>query len=369
VGRALDRDDETGAFHALGRLTEIFGRDRIWVELGRHLDADEELRNRRLVELARRLDLPLVATNDVHYARREGHRLHDVLTCARHQATVDEIGRRLPRSGERHLKSPVEMADLFRDLPEAIRNTLAVAERCSYTLADLGYQFPDYACPDGRGHQEELVRLCHERAPSRFGEDFTDKARAQLDRELALIGKLDLAGYFLIVWDLIEYCRRRKIMVQGRGSAANSAVCFALGITAVDPVKKGLLFERFLSEERGEWPDIDLDLPSGDQREEVIQYVYRTYGAHRVAMTANVITYRSRMAVRDVGRALGFSEEQLGRMSPFLSGWGFVDGKDTIKNQLAQAGFVADVADSQPLRNAEPGGAPPSRTGGEAQRL
>ncbi|HEY7957680.1 MAG TPA: PHP domain-containing protein, partial [Polyangia bacterium] len=341
VGQALERGDEAGARCALDQLIEVFGADRLYAELGRHLDPDEELRNQRLLPLARRARLPLLATNDVRYARPDDRRLYDVLTCVRHHATVDEIGRRLPRNGERWLKPPAEMARLFSDLPEAIHHTREVAERCAFTLAQLGYKFPSYPLPPGvPSEQAHLEKLTWSSAATRF-QPLTEKARAQLARELQLIGKLELAGYFLIVWDLVAYCRTRGILVQGRGSAANSAVCYALGITAVDPVKMELLFERFLTEERGEWPDIDLDLPSGDEREEVIQYVYKKYGRRGAAMTANVITYRPKMAVRDAGRALGFSEVELARMSSLLSSWGFQEDQPEkmIERQLAQAGF------------------------------
>jgi error-prone DNA polymerase len=342
IGRALDRGDEPGARRAAGELIDIFGARNLYAEVGRHFDADEEVRNVRLCALAGKLDLPLVATNDVRYARPESSRLYDVLVCGREKTTVDQIGRRLPRNSERYLKSPTEMAHLFRDLPGAVRRTREVAERCSFTLAQLGYRFPSYPLPDGISSMQELLtQLAWAGAQRRFL-PLTDKHRRQIERELSLIGKLDLAGYFLIVWDLVEFCRGRGILVQGRGSAANSAVCYALGITAVDPIAMELLFERFLSEERGEWPDIDLDLPSGDQREEVIQYVYKKYGGRGAAMTANVITYRPKMAVRDAGRALGFTEEELSRMSKMLSGWGFHDPKETIQRQLGEAGFTIE---------------------------
>ena len=338
LGMALARNDESESTNVLTALMDIFP-DRLYAEVQRHFDESEERRNRSVLALAKKLALPVVATNDVRYARPADARLHDVLCCIRAQATVDEIGRCLPKNAERHLKSPAEMTRLFSDLPHAIRRTREVAERCSFTLAQLGYRFPVYPIPEGEtSMQSYLERLTWRSAGDRFL-PLTEAARTQLARELALIGKLDLAGYFLIVWDLVEYCRRKGIMVQGRGSAANSAVCYALGITAVDPVAMKLLFERFLSEERGEWPDIDLDLPSGERREEVIQYVFSKYGKRGAAMVANVITYRPKMAVRDVGRALGFKESELARISKMLSTWGFDDPKDTISHALEQAGF------------------------------
>jgi error-prone DNA polymerase len=237
------------------------------------------------------------------------------------------------------------MAARFADLPAAVACSHEIAERCLFTLSDLGYSFPSYPVPDGETQQSFLEAMTWQGAAARY-QPMTDKARAQLAHELHVIGKLDLAGYFLVVWDIVGFARSRGIMVQGRGSAANSATCYALGITAVDPVGMELLFERFLSEERvksacsiaDRMPDIDLDLPSGAKREEVIQHVYRKYGAAGAAMTANVITYRPRLAVRDCGRALGFSEEQLGRMSKLLPGFVVPDDKP-LSAFLAEAGF------------------------------
>ena len=196
------------------------------------------------------------------------------------------------------------MAELFRDLPEAVAGAEALADRLRYTMADIGYRFPDYPVPAGETMGSFLRKLTDAGARERY-RPYHERARAQIARELALIDKLKLSGYFLIVWDLVNFCRQQGILAQGRGSAANSAVCYSLGITAVDPVGMDLLFERFLSEERGEWPDIDLDLPSGDRRERVIQHVYEKYGPHGAAMTANVITYRGRSAAREVGKTLG----------------------------------------------------------------
>ncbi len=241
----------------------------------------------------------------------------DVFTCIRHHRTLATAGRLLARNSERHLKSPAEMARLFSDLPEAIANTEILSSRLNFTLNDLGYEFPKYPVPDGKPQMEFLRERTYEGMISRYGTD-NERARKQIDRELALIEKLDLSGYFLIVWDIVRFCREQNILVQGRGSAANSAVCYSLGITAVDPVGMDLLFERFLSEERGEWPDIDLDLPSGDQRERAIQYVYQRYGKLGAAMTANVITYRGRSAAREIGKALSFDTEMLDRLSRLL---------------------------------------------------
>src|SRR5205814_1431730 len=208
------------------------------------------------------------------------------------------------------------------------------------TLKHLGYRFPDYPLPTGQTPIGWLRALCKEGARQRYGAGpLAQKARRQIARVLDLIGRLDLAGYFLIVWDIVEYCRRHGILIQGRGSAANSAVCYALGITAVDPVGMELLFERFLSEERGEWPDIDLDLPSGDERERVIQYLYNKYGERGAAMTANVITYRSRMAAREMGKALGFDPETLNKVSAAVANWEYKDADDTFDHRFHDAGL------------------------------
>ena len=326
------------------RIAGIFP-GRTHLELQRHRIREEEQHNIRLVELARRLRLPLVATNGVRYARAEDKELHDVLTCIREGTHVDSAGRLLGVNRERHIKSPEEMCALFADLPQAIDGAWDLANRLDFTLADLGYQFPDYPLPAGETSNSFLRKITWNGATARF-RPLTGKAQAQLEKELNMIEKLDLAGYFLIVWDIVRFCNRERILVQGRGSAANSAVCYALGITAVDPVKMELLFERFLSEERGEWPDIDLDLPSGDQREKAIQHVYKTYGAHGAAMTANVITYRDRSAAREVGKALGFSLEQADKLSKCVSSWHFGEIREKIESmpdQLALAGF--DPAD------------------------
>jgi len=293
---------------------------RVHVEIQRHHLRDEEHRNRALVDLARRLRLPLLATNGVRYAKSEDKPLHDVLTCIRHHTHLDAAGSHLAAHRERHLKNAAQMAKLFADLPQALAASVELASRLDFTLADLGYRFPEYPLPSGETASSYLRHIAWNGARARF-RPFTAKAQAQVQKELDLIEKLDLAGYFLIVWDIIQFCHRENILAQGRGSAANSAVCYALSITAVDPVKMDLLFERFLSEERGEWPDIDLDLPSGDQRERVIQHVYRSYGPSGAAMTANVITYRDRSATREVAKVFGYSPEQVDRLAKQLGSW------------------------------------------------
>jgi error-prone DNA polymerase len=322
----------------LDKLVSLFGRGNVYAELQRHFHRDQEARNQAMIELARSMQLPLLATNGVRHATSQERELADVLTAVRHKTTVMAAGQLLARNAERYLKSPKVMEKLFSDVPEAIAETGELSARLDFTLKDLGYEFPKYPVGPGETMNSFLRQRTDEGARQRF-RPFHEKARRQVERELALIEKLDLAGYFLIVWDLVDFCRREKILVQGRGSAANSAVCYSLGITAVDPVAMELLFERFLSEERGEWPDIDLDLPSGDQRERVIQYVYQRYGARGAAMTANVITYRGRSAARDVGKALGFPAEALEKLSSLVATWGWRDPDDTAQKQFTQAGF------------------------------
>ncbi|MDP8990374.1 MAG: error-prone DNA polymerase, partial [Acidobacteriota bacterium] len=319
------------------RMVEIFGRHNVFVEVQRHYDRAEERHNQDAIAVARKLQLPLLATNGVSHAMEDERDLLDALTCVRHKTTIFEAGRLLAKNAERHLKSAAQMCQLFADLPEAIVNTQNLAARLQFTLCDLGYQFPAYPVPSGETMNSYLRQLADQGARRRY-QPYHEKARRQIERELAMIEKLNLAGYFLIVWDIVRFCKQQGLLVQGRGSAANSAVCYALEITAVDPVGMNLLFERFLSEERGEWPDIDLDLASGDERESAIQYVYQRYGQLGAAMTANVITYRGRSAARDIGKVLGFDEETLGRLAKVVPHWGFHDAADTSERQFNEAG-------------------------------
>src|SRR5262245_10751633 len=337
---AMRRDAQT-ARQVLGRLQRLFG-ERLAIDLQRHLDPREERLNRFLVDLAHTKGVRLAVTNDVRHARRRNRPLLDVLTCIREKLTLDDAGQRLLPNAERHLKAPAEIVELFRDVPEAMHSTLDIAERCRFTLADLGYRFPDFPLPPGFTADQYLRHLTLEGARRRYGNERSNRLDSQLDHELAIIAKLGLAGYFLIVWEIVEFCRREGILVQGRGSAANSAVCYALGITAVDAVGMDLLFERFLSEERGEWPDIDLDLPSGERRERVIQHVYERYGARGAAMTANVITYRARSAVREISKALGFPPAEVDRLSRCLRAHGYRDDFDRLCEQLKNAGLDPD---------------------------
>jgi error-prone DNA polymerase len=324
-------------------LIEVFGKGNVYAELQRHLTREEEARNHAVIDLAQRLKLPLLATNGVCYAQPAQRQLADVFACIRNHVRLETAGRLLAVNSERYVKSPQQMRRLFADLPEAIANTAELSSRLEFTLKDLGYEFPKYPVPAGETMTSFLRRRTEEGARGRYtgsnGAPTYEQARPQIERELTLIEYLKLEGYFLIVWDIVEFCRRQNILVQGRGSAANSAVCYSLGITAVDPIKMELLFERFLSAERGEWPDIDLDLPSGDQRERAIQYVYKRYGKLGAAMTANCVSYRGRSAAREVGKVLGFDADTLKRLSGLVHTWEWKDPKDTTERKFKDAGL------------------------------
>jgi error-prone DNA polymerase len=338
LAAALARGGREGGLACVRQLCELFGRNNVYVELQRHFSREEEARNQAAIEIARELGLPLLATNGVCYVRQPQRQILDVFTCIRNHCALDSAGRLLACNSERRLKTPEEMTRLFADLPAAIANTRELSSRLEFTLHDLGYQFPKYPTPEGQTQMQFLRERAHQGMVNRYGRD-NERACKQVERELALIETLDLPGYFLIVWDIVEFCRENNILVQGRGSAANSAVCYSLGITAVDPVGMGLLFERFLSAERHEWPDIDLDLPSGDQRERAIQYVYQRYGKLGAAMTANVITYRGRSAAREIGNALGFDIETLNRLTSLVGAWEYKDADDTLERHFHDAGF------------------------------
>jgi len=343
LAAALAHEGHGGARKLADRLSSIFGRGNLFLELQRHQLREEECRNQSLLDLAAALHLPVIATNGVRHATAKDRELLDVFTSIRNHTTLDLAGRLLAANSARHLRHAHEMAALFRDIPEAIANTRIVSDRLEFKLNDLGYKFPYYPVPENEIMDSFLAKRVDEGVRKRYGspdkQHLLDKARAQIQHELALIKKLGFAGYFLIVWEIIRYCQQNGFLVQGRGSAANSAVCYALEITAVDPVGMELLFERFLSENRGEWPDIDLDLPSGDQREQVIQHLYERYGSLGAAMTANVISYRGRSAAREVGKALGFDEDQLARLSSLVGHWEWRGANDTMARHFEQAGF------------------------------
>ncbi|HET6408103.1 MAG TPA: error-prone DNA polymerase, partial [Chthoniobacteraceae bacterium] len=325
----------------LDRLTRTFGPDRVYVELQRqHLRGEERLiRNQR--ELAERHQLPILATGGVLYARRSGRQVLDVFTCLRNHTHLDAAGTLLARNSERYLKTATEMHALFRDLPEALANTVRLADRLQFSLENLGYQFPRYPLAPGQTQEQVLWEQTYAGARLRYGDVLSPEVKTQLERELTLIAKLGFCGYFLIVADIVKFCRENNIMCQGRGSAANSAVCYCLQITACDPIRGKLLFERFLSEGRKSWPDIDIDLPSGDRRERVIQEVYQRYGKHGAAMTANVITYRGRSAAREIGKTLNFQNDILDRFSAFFASGDFPHTME-LKDQIREAGLPAN---------------------------
>ena len=355
VGRTALNAPRFGVGGLIDRLVGVFGRTNVYLELQRHLLRDEEADNQALLDLASAFHVPVLASNGVRFAETTDRPLYDVLTCIRHKTTLERAGRRLSWNSERYLKPPDVMVRLFADIPHAVASTRELADRLEYTMADLGYQFPEYPVPAGETMASFLRKIAQAGARERY-RPLHDAARRQIERELNLIEKLDLAGYFLIVWDIVNFCRQEDILVQGRGSAANSAVCYSLGITAVDPVGMDLLFERFLSEERGEWPDIDIDLPSGDRRERVIQHIYRKYGTPvgstrasdiaatdgpRVAMTANVITYRGRSAAREVGKALSLEPAQIDRLAKVMNHFEWIDPKETLDRNLREVGLDA----------------------------
>jgi error-prone DNA polymerase len=331
-GRAPESAEDRAQF-----LLHAFGRQNVFVELQRHFVRGEEQINRHLVDLARAYQLPLIATNGVQYAKPSGREVLDVFTCIREHTHLDAAGKLLTQNAERHLKSDRQMRAIFADLPGAIENTARLAERLTFSLENLGYEFPEFPVPAGHSMDSFLRTIVWFGAQQRYAA-VSAKVKRQLEEELSLIIKLGFPGYFLIVWDIVNFCREHNIMVQGRGSAANSAVCYCLGITPVDPVSSNLVFERFLNESRKGWPDIDLDLPSGDRRESVIQEIYRRYGKHGAAMTANVISYRGRSAAREIGKALNFSPSILDRFSHLFANGDFPHTLD-LESQIEQAGL------------------------------
>jgi error-prone DNA polymerase len=318
-------------------LIDAFGRENVFVELQRHFIRGEERIKSELIDLARAHRLSLLATNGVKYAKPYGREVLDVFTCIREHTHLDAAGKFLTQNAERHLKGDRQMRAIFADLPDAIENTSRLAERLMFSLENLGYEFPEYSVPAGHTMDSFLRTIVWFGAQQRYAA-ISAKVKRQLEEELALITKLGFPGYFLIVWDIINFCREHNIMIQGRGSAANSAVCFCLGITPVDPVENHLVFERFLNESRKGWPDIDLDLPSGDRREAVIQEIYRRYGKHGAAMTANVISYRGRSAAREIGKALNFSPSIIDRFSHLFASDDFPHTLE-LESQIEQAGL------------------------------
>ena len=326
----------------LDLLKEAFGA-RLFALATRHrLDVDIPF-EKRLREHAARFGIPIVAGMEVLYHHRERRDLQDVLTAIRHGTTVRTAGRLLKPNAEYGLRTPISFRDLYADDPLAVDRTLTTAERCDFSLKEIRYRYPAERLPDGSTTSQWLSHLTFEGARWRYGGDVPEDMKRQLRRELDLIEELDYGGYFLTMYEIVQYCRKNEILCQGRGSAANSSVCYCLGITAVDPVRMGLLFERFLSKDRAEPPDIDLDIMH-QRREEVIQFVYEKYGRDRAAMVANVVRYRARSGVRDVGKALGLSETSLDRLSKLLSHY---DGP-TIES-FKSAGFDLETPAHQHL--------------------
>jgi error-prone DNA polymerase len=349
VPSALVNDGPHVARAAAGTLLEIFGREHLAIECWDHGLGEERDIVRGLIPIARALGVPWVVTNDVHYAEPRLALVHDVLSCLRHQTTLDDMGTRLRPNAEWYLKSAAEIRRQWVD-PAGLRATLAIAERCAFQLDDLEPTLPTFPVGEPDTYLAELVERG---ATERWGTGRTDAQQRQIAHELAMIKRLGYAGFFLIVWDIMRYAREQGILAQGRGSAANSAVCYCLGITAVDPIKMGLLFERFLSEGRREPPDIDLDF-AHRERERVIQYVYERYGREHAAMVCEQITYRGRSAVRDAARVLGFSVEQAGALADVSDRFSAKQTADTLRGDAAQAGLdprdrrvglLADVVD------------------------
>ncbi|MDQ6823059.1 MAG: error-prone DNA polymerase [Candidatus Eremiobacteraeota bacterium] len=311
VERELARGDRVAARRVAGHLRERFG-ERFFLELQQHFVPEDARRCNLLLDLARDLELPYVATNGAVYARKEDVQIADVIFCVKEKTTLEaaRAAALLRANAEYHLKSPRMMAQIFAPYPAAIRNTLAIAERCTFRLEKLLGQFPLFPVEPGKTRQSYLRELVYRGASARYETPLDSKVERQLEYELGIIAKMDLAGYFLIVWDIVRAAGELGVLCQGRGSAANSAVCYALGITAIDPVSSNLLFERFLSEERNEIPDIDVDFAHQD-REQIIQYIYNRYGRTHAAMAAEVITYHTRSAIRDVGKAIGLTLAQV----------------------------------------------------------
>ncbi len=342
----LAEDDGHPFIATLGILRRAFPENLYlaahWLYTG-----DDRRRLVRLEELAARFDAPLVATNDVHYHDPARRPLQDVITCIREKCKLAEAGYRLAANAERHLKQPQEMYRLFRDHEAAVARSLEIVARCTFSLDELAYEYPEEPVPDGKSAQAHLTDLTWQGADWRYPDGVSDKVRTTLNKELALIEKLGYAPYFLTVYDIVREARSLGILCQGRGSAANSAVCYCIGITAVNPAKIDLLFERFISEARREPPDIDVDFEH-ERREEVIQYIYNRYGRARAGLTATVITYRPRSAVREVGKVMGLSED----ITTALAGtvWGSW-GASINKEQMTESGL--DLADPLLARTIE----------------
>ncbi|MFM8634044.1 MAG: error-prone DNA polymerase, partial [Planctomycetia bacterium] len=330
---AGEEDDQ----RIVGQLLEwrwVFG-DRLHALAEVALEGDDEERLRWFARLGRLAHVPLVAAGDVRYHERSRMPLFDALTAVRHGGTVEEFRDRLLANGERHLHERWRIAERFAAMPDAVERSAEIAARCTFSLDELRYEYPDAAVPTGRSPREHLAHLAWKGAAKRYPEGIPDTVRRLIGHELALIGELGYEAYFLTVFDIVRFARRRGILCQGRGSAANSAVCYCLGITSVDPSRMSVLFERFVSRERREAPDIDIDFEH-DRREEVIQYIYKTYGRSRAAMTAEVISYRLRSAVRDMAKVLGLSLDRVDALATVIDAG---DEPDDLPTRLAEVGI------------------------------
>ncbi|HVX64075.1 MAG TPA: error-prone DNA polymerase, partial [Pirellulales bacterium] len=332
-----------GNARALADYREIFG-DRCYALAELHRGPDDRRQLAERIAAARRARVPAAAANDVRYHAPQRRRLEDVLTAIRAGTTVAEAGERLFANAERYLKPLEELSLLFADAPELLRRTVEIADRTAFSLDELRYEYPEELCPAGTTPAEHLARLAWKGAQQRYPGGVPEKVRRLIEHELQLIGELRYEAFFLTVWDLVRFARSRGILCQGRGSAANSAVCYCLGVTSVDPERMDVLFERFISRERNEAPDIDVDFEH-ERREEVLQYVYEKYGRERAGLAAEVITYRPRSAVRDVGKALGFAPERLDALAKL------VDGRSDapLEERLCEAGFDPAAAEVQRL--------------------
>lgn len=311
------------ALAAARKCHEIFG-DSFFIELQNNLYPGDGRLCRQLVELAESLGIKCVVTNNVHYARKEGHRLQDVLTCIRNRTTLEKSSHLRRMNREFYLKSTAEMAELWSEYPQALENSLLIASMCDVSLGFSSYRFPDFPVPDGETADSYLSKLSWQRAKKRYGEILPEEVQSQLRYELELVRELGLSGYFLIVWDLMQYCRRNGIPAQGRGSAANSILAYILGITKVDPIRHKLFVGRFINEEMSSLPDIDIDV-STNHREQVIQYVYRKYGEEHTGMVCTFVTFQARNAIREVGKVLGMPPHILDQMAKAVGSYGSED--------------------------------------------
>jgi len=336
--RALDAGDKQQVISLTQRLCETFGQEHVFLEIHRRRLRHEDIRLNAIRDLADHMRLPLIASNAPLYARREDRILQDAFTCLRHHTHLDAAGLHLAANAEACLKTVDQMQSLFADLPQALAETARVIESVEFGLENLGYEFPTYEVPAGHDQGSFLREQAYHGARERYKDKFNDTVRNKIEHELAIISKLGFSGYFLVVWDMVCWTKGHGILVQGRGSAANSVVCYSLGITNAEPISGKLLFERFLSEGQSSWPDIDLDLPSGVQRERVIQEMYRRFAPHGAAMTANVITYRGRSAMREMGKVLNLPQDVIERFTDLYANGDF---PHTLKleEQVKQAGL------------------------------